>query len=240
MKNKYWPGLFAGVAAGVAVLFKQTAGFYIIALMMFHLWHSRYRYRSFKGTLQTLFHPYMLLFVAGFVLTSGFWFLKVYEVYGEFIHKYIPGPEVKDTFRAMREQRPPAIFIHTLGLLYISPFFFFAFFTLSKSIRSKLTDIEKEKISFLWIWIFSYLLILWIFFNGKEHRYFLPAHPAISILAGYILNRFRIYLLNRNFGWRIISGNEIIVVLLLIYARWTIPIGMKAIYSGAVMIMSPF
>ncbi len=239
-KNRYWMGLLSGIAGGVAILFKQTAGFYIIAIILFHLWHSRHGFLTFKGTFKTVFHPLMILMALGIVLTSGFWFMKVYSVYGEFIHKYIPGPEIKDAFKAIRLQRPPSVFIHTIGLLYISPFFFFSLFTLSGNIRSKFKIREKETFGFLWIWIISYLLILWLFFNGKEHRYFLPAHPAIALLSAFVLNKFRIYLNKWKFGWRVITGNEIIILLLLIYARWAVPIGLEAVYSGAVMILHPF
>jgi len=239
-RNRYWYGLLAGITGGVAVLFKQTAGFYIIAVVVFHFWHSRYELFNFKGTLKTVFHPFMILMALGFSVSSGFWFIKVYSVYGEFIHKYMPGPEVKDAFRTIRMQRPPSIFIHTLGLLYISPFFVFSIFTLFKNIRKKLNKTEKETVVFLWIWILFYIIILWVFFNGKEQRYFLPAHPAMAILSAHILNSLRNYLNKLKFGWQIITGNEIIVLLLLINARWAIPVGIEAVNTGSVLILTPF
>lgn len=176
----------------------------------------------------------------GLFATSGFWFYQNFIVYGELLHKHIPGPEVKDFFYFWKNQRPPTIFLFTIALPAIMPFFGLAYLTLFRFIRNRLDNFSREKFSFLWLWILAYLFFLVFFFKGQEHRYFLPVHPALAILSAYVLMQFHAFLKRQSISWKFFSPALIIIFLLLAIARWTAGLGLETVYSGAVLILWPF
>jgi len=239
-KHSFGWGLLSGIAVGIAVLFKQTAGFFMIGVVMFYLWQQRKQLTSFRTALKFLTHPVMLAWGIAFVLTTAFWFLKVYEVYGHFIHKHVPGAEVQDAFVLMKRNRPPAFLVFLIGIPYLSPLMVFAFGALSKKLRIKWNKEKQWQFSFLFFWIAAYFVALSFFFPGGEHRYFLPAHPAIAVLAGFVINEIRKKGLQKYQHWLWLTPNEMVVIGLILFSRWSYHLAIPAMNSGEVLLLKPF
>lgn len=240
-KSKSWllPAL-SGLAAGIAYLFKQTAGFYVIGVMLFYILHNYKSFTTAKGLLRFFTNRFMLLFVGVFILATLFWLLKNMEVYGSPVYKYFPKTGVLDSFFQIRSQRPPAIFLFVLGVPFLSPLLALAWLNLVKYFRKFKNPAYQWQFLFMACWIFAYLIFLAAVFNAKEHRYFLPAYPAIAVLSAYILTLFRNWLneITKNIRW--IGGNEIVFILLVISARWSIPLVMDEVYQAGVLLLRPF
>lgn len=233
-------GLFTGILIGIAVLFKQTAGFFIIALVVFYFWDNRKLLTSLKGVKPFFINPFTIAMAFGFVIISSFWFLQVYEVYGEPIHKHIPGNTIKDVFAITKRNRPPGEFIYLIGIPFLSPFFIAAWAVFSKKIRHIIDSNKQWVFQFIALWIFSYFLILIIFFNGKEHRYMLAVYPAIAVLSAFVINQIRIWGNKYTYNWKWLGANEFIVIALIIIAHWSVYFAMKVVYGGGVLILAPF
>ena len=192
------------------------------------------------GIKKFLLNPFALAMVAAFVAVSGFWFLKVYEVYGEFIHKHLAGSEVSDSFAVIKRNRPPGVLVYLVGIPFLSPVFLFAWAVLSKKVRSFAGSDRQWIFPFLACWIFAYFFILVVFFTGKEHRYMLPAYPAMALLAAYVLNRIRVWGNRYTRSWKWLGADEFVVISLLLTAQWSIYQASDAIYNAAVIILKPF
>ncbi len=233
-------GVAAGVAAGIAILFKQTAGFFLIGITVFYFWDNRRMLTTATGIKKFLLNPFALAMVAAFLAVSGFWFLKVYEVYGGFIHKHLAGSEVSDSFAVIKRNRPPGVLVYLVGIPFLSPVFLFAWVVLSKKVRSFAGSDRQWIFPFLACWIFAYFFILVVFFTGKEHRYMLPAYPAMALLAAYVLNRIRVWGNRYTRSWKWLGADEFVVISLLLTAQWSIYQASDAIYNAAVIILKPF
>ncbi len=238
--NSWLLAVLSGLAAGIAYLFKQTAGFYVIAVFLFYILHNYKSFASAKGLLRFFTNRFMLLFVGFFILVTLFWLLKNMEVYGSPVYKYFPKTGVLDRFFQIKSQRPPAIFLFVLGVPFLSPLLALAWLNLIKYFRKFKRPEYHWHFLFLACWVFAYLLFLAAVFNTKEHRYFLPAYPAIAVFSAYILTLFRNWLNDVTSNIRWIGGDEIIFILLLISARWSIPLVMDEVYQAGVLLLKPF
>ena len=233
-------GLMAGVAAGIAVLFKQTAGFFLIGITVFYFWDNRRMLTTTAGMKQFFLNPFALSMVAAFLAVSGFWFLKVDEVYGEFIHKHLAGTEVNDSFAVIKRNRPPGVLVYLLGIPFLSPVFLFGWAAFSKKVRSFAGSDKQWIFPFLACWIFAYFFILVIFFTGKEHRYILPAYPAIALLSAYVVNRLREWGNQYTRSWKWLGADEFTVIFLLLTAQWSVYQASDVIYNAGVLLLKPF
>lgn len=239
-KNSFGWGLVSGVAVGIAVLFKQTAGFFMIGLVLFYIWQQRKQLTSLRTTLKFLTNPVMLAWGVAFILTTAFWFLKVYEVYGHFIHKHVPGEEVQDTFAQMKRSRPATFLVFLVGVPYLSPLMVFAWGALSKKLKLKVDENRRWQFTFLAFWIAAYFMALSFFFPGGEHRYFLPAHPAIAVLAAFVINEIRKKAIQKYQHWLWLTPNEMVIVGLILFSRWSYHLAIPAMNRAEVMLLQPF
>lgn len=239
-KRSFGWGFLSGVAVGIAVLLKQTAGFFMIGLVLFYAWQHRRDLTSLRSAGKFITHPVMLAWGMAFVLTTAFWFLKVYEVYGHFIHKHLPGEEIRDSFAQIKRNRPPTFLVFLVGISYMSPLMVFAFGALSRKIRSYAKSTQPWQFSFLVFWIATYFIALSFFFPGGEHRYFLPAHPAIAVLAGLVINHFRKKAWQRYPKWLWFNPNEITIIVLILFSRWAYHMAIPIMNQAGVLLLNPF
>ena len=199
-KKNYFGVFAAGAAAGLAILTKQTGGVLLGVVFLYAWLNEREKHKKYSGFLSKGF----LIYTAGAVLVSGFWFWKVWQNFGN--PMYLPS-----TFAAVKtdmtgwirqvSHRPAPLFFFSLGVLYLSPVFTFAFSSFRNFYRrvagtSPGAGAADAK-TLLWLWILaSYFFLvepwhLLVLIANQEHRFFYTAYPAIALLAASGLDRFR-------------------------------------------------
>lgn len=233
------PSVLAGLFAGLTVLTNQRAGLMVVAAGLFVLitiWHDR---AAEKPLIRRLFllpvrcaaHPFFWAYAATFLLITGFWFLRVIQVYGEPLHQPNAGlalANVQDTtgwFAAVRS-RPQGSVLFAVGTLLLSPLFGLAYLTWNKfwrAVRNVDTHSSARGVIILWLWILVFYLYLaeisYIFAPGnKEHRYFYPAYPAIAVLAAAGLDGVRQKLAARPGRERV--ADVLVILLLFVNLAW--------------------
>ncbi len=230
-KKNYWGIFAAGIAAGLAILSKQTAGLFLAAVWMY----TYLTLRRKKSSVANIFDLRFLIFAAAAFLVSGFWFWKVYSILGNPLHT--PGSvnagfseDMTGWFRTV-SQRPPPVLFFSLGVVFLSPLFAFSFLTLPRTWR------EQEGVRLmLWCWILPYFIFAteaWQILElsaGQEHRFFYMAYPALAILAALGMDLVRQVLRRKvTLAWL----PDLAVIVLLFWNAWRgIPQVMKVIYQN--------
>lgn len=248
-KNNKWGLFFAGFFSGLAVMGKQPAGIFLIAIWGYLLVQEGAERWSLAGVLRNIAHPKMILLAAGFLASTGVWFWKVYEIYGDPLHlpKAAMSAALKEDltgwFRQLSLRPPPALFF-SLGVIALCPFFAFVLWTLASFWRRSknvwLSKAPNDFLVFLWLWVIGFYLYLsqpWHLLAqnySQEHRYFYMAYPAIAMLAAIgALDFFRKIKFFKDRPWRI---RIFIGILLILNAFWMIPQTMKLIYSNSLLL----
>jgi len=234
-KEKLYLALLAGASCGVATITKQTGGIALVAVWLHQIIQNKDKFKNLKQWPKVFFDKYFLLFSLGLLAISGYWFFKVAQTYGNPIYTPVQ-PDIfqtdKSTWFTMLEKRPSPLKFYLLGIPCLAPLFLLACLTLKDLVvKGKACLEERNNIILLWLW-FAVFLGLFSIFNAKEHRYMLPAYPAIAILSAYILQRIREFL--TQFTDRKIITDGAIIILLLLSAWWSIPIGMNTVITGLV------
>lgn len=233
-KNSLLLSFIAGLSCGIAVLTKQTGGFIIIAILIFHLWQQRSNIFKLNKIHQIIFDKYLLIFVFGFLIVTFHWFYAVIKIYGEPL--YAP-PIPKIVFQQVRwfmtlSKRPR--FLYLVSIPYLVPAFGLAYFSIiAGPFIRKFID---EKKAFLFIWVLVFLAIL-MFRGARENRYMLPAYPAIAILSADILQRIGTFIDSR---LKKHYGDIFIIAVLIACAFWSVPIGIKHALTNCALILKPF
>jgi 4-amino-4-deoxy-L-arabinose transferase-like glycosyltransferase len=99
----------------------------------------------------------------------------------------------------------------------------------------KREDLSDERV-FLVLWVISFLGMFMIF-DGREHRYMLPAYPAIAVLSASFIDWARVYLNERFTPY---LGNGSCAAMFVLTAIWSVPIGMSAVLNNYGLILIPF
>ena len=243
-------GIFiAGIMAGGAVLVKQTAGIILVVIGLY-LWLLADRKSGsvpivLKGTLSKEFWIY----TAGVMLASGFWFIKVFQTYGNPFHLPVSGmmlAQQQDTTGWFREigMRPHPLIFFSWGVITICPLFALALMTFKKFYRQLKEGVDPKNadqwIVFLWIWILMFYFLMgqpWNLFGPnytQEHRFLYMAYPAIALLSAVVLDQIRGWFcqwIQKPLLWEIA-----VIALLLAHAVWTVPIGMKVVFADKALL----
>ena len=238
-KEKLYLALLAGASCGVATITKQTGGIALVAVWIYQLIQNKDKLKDFKQWPKVFLDKYFLWFSLGLLTISGYWFFKVSQTYGNPIYMPIQ-PDIfqtdKSTWFTMLAKRPPPLKFYLRGIPYLAPLLGLACLTLKtlwvkgKVLLTK-SEVDRNNIILLWLW-FAVFLGLFLVFKAKEHRYMLPAYPAIAILSAYILQRMREFL--TRFTDKKIITDGAIIILLLLGAWWSIPIGVNTVITGLV------
>ncbi len=238
-KKNIFGAFAAGAAAGLAVLAKQTAGLLLPAVWLYTLFSER----KSKNIVGIALNPYFLIYALAAVLVSAFWFLKVYQVFGNPIHQ--PGSVFEGIqndrtgwFYAVSHRPPPFLFF-SVGVIYLSPIFGFALLRLRKFYRHCGGDPMDESGSaemMLWLWILAFFVFItepWhvlVLMGDQEHRFFYGAYPAIAILSALGVDSLRLkWSRSTQHRW---LPDTAIASLLWVNALWGIPKAMKVIYQN--------
>lgn len=232
-KNNLFLFFIAGITCGIAVLVKQTGGFIIIAILIFHLWQHKSELFKIKKIHRVIFDKHLLVFFLGALIIIFHWFYIVIKIYGNPLYSP-PKPEIifqrAEWFMAL-SRRPRFLYLVTIP--YLVPVFALAYFTIIAGpfIRG---FIDKKK-AFLIIWILTFLIL--IMNMGRENRYMLPAYPAIAMLSADLLQKIGDFI---NSKLKKQYGDIFILVVLTACAFWSMPIGLKYALRNLSLILKPF
>ena len=236
-RNNRILSLAGGLACGLSAITKQSGAFILIIIV---LWHYLSNFKDIfrkETALKTIFSPHLVLFIIGFTLASGWWFYKVYSVYGSPIYRPhqagISSTAMIEWFRVVGRRSP---YIYLVGIPYQNPLFALAFL-LPVWMFIERSRIKSSFLLFLWMVVFLYIFQVYLGGGGKEHRYMLPSYPAFAIAGAYVANKIRIYLDSRSRFW----GGSLILVLVLIYcAFWSVPMAYESLFNNDALILKPF
>jgi len=229
--------LLGGLSCGLSAITKQNGAFVAFAIVIWHFGSNADKLFKKDTFLKVIFDKYLILFIIGAVVSSGYWFLKVTSVYGSPIYKpYQAGlSRVAKTgwFKAVGS-RPR--YLYLLGIPYQNPIFGLAYlFPLWLWKDKKL--FKHSLFLVIWIAVFLYIFTVYLGGGGKEHRYMLPVYPAFAILGAYVANKIRL-IIDKAMGFK--AGSVLLAFALAVSAAWSIPIGLGALLHGAALIMRPF
>ncbi len=233
----------SGVSCGLAILSKQPAVLIIVPVWFLSVSMLDIRITGPNKILRLIFNRDFLVFAITAVLVAAPWFIKVFEVYGNpfFVPSLKSAVDITG-WSTVLAKRPHPLILFTIGMVYLSPIFGFAYLTLGSLLREIMQFIKGRQGSynflFLWVWVLIFLFAFSIL-NSKEERHMLCAYPAIAILASCFLDRVRkVYL--RYFPSHILTVEIFIGIVFLLHAYYSISIAQEAVFSGRLMILKPF
>ena len=234
---------FAGVTCGIAVLAKQSGILLLPAIWLFMVLSKRKGLRNIRGVFSAAFNNYFLFFLAGLIISTGFWFYKVYLIYGTPFFmpdtSDVVSSDITGWFKTLTN-RPHGYVLYSIGIPYICPIFLLAYFSIKKFILEIKNIILGKNFNYefiiLWLWILTFFVAV-AAIGGKEHRYMLPIYPSLAILSAYYLDRVREYI---EYKKSKSVGTVVIICFLALAASWTIPMGLDVIMKGGALLLRPF
>ncbi|MBN1354527.1 MAG: glycosyltransferase family 39 protein [Candidatus Omnitrophica bacterium] len=242
-----WISLAAGISCGVAVLAKQTGGYLLIAVGIFSVLAYVSGISDTKSLLVTIFNKYFIMFSIGVFLVSGFWFIKIYMIYGDPLwqptatQSDLSSVDVTGWFKVLRS-RPPGWILYPIGIFYLCPLFIPAYCSLRDFISETWKLVKKKSYDYRFILLWVVILVFYFMLKGgHEHRRMLPVYPALAVLSGFYLDKFRMYSgkFSRYTGNRFVR-EFIILTLFTLCTLWSAPIGITASLTNKLLIQIPF
>lgn len=221
----------SSIVFACALLVKSSAVITIMPILVL--------YCVYKENLQENFlKKYLDLavyFAIIFVITLP-WYKNVMQVFGNPF--FIPSQEGISKISwwfVYLKSRP--WYTYLLGIPYQIPLYSLGYISICFLLFKK--EKRKEEI-FLGVWFLSYLSVLMYLISkseilGPEHRYMLPAYPALAILSSNLINNIRIFL-NKRFN--AIISTSIITLLIGLCAVWSLNIVFE--FGGFDIIQVPF
>lgn len=240
-KRSWLQGLPAGVAAGIAVLIKQSAGIFLIAFLIFYFYDQRKGLLRSATWKQFLINPFMLALSLAFLAVTAWWFVLVFLTYGNPFYFPVIEYAANDVFYTIRENRPASFILFSVGLLYLSPLFVFAAGLFQNKLVSKLPELQRRFLPLLFLWVAVYFVMMAFVFQSKEqHRHMLYVYPALAMAAAYVISRLHAWLKSLSGNWRWLGADEILVIVLLLATRWSAIMIMDVVLRTETLILKPF
>lgn len=240
-KNRSWfIGLLAGLSTGLGFLFQYAAILFILAVGFYHLWINRRNMISIAGLRSLLLNPFIIMLHAGFLIACTWWLFGMYQNTGTLAPVLDIHSTLNSSLLNLRGGRPHSLFLYTFGFLYLTPMAVFSFGLLFKVVRRKIQDTMPETPPLFIFIIITFLLLLTFVFESKEHRHALLAYVSAVIIAAWVINLIRKWALPLTVNWKWLNANELLVVMLIIAARWSVILALEAIERGAILITIPF
>jgi hypothetical protein len=240
-ENRSWlKGLLAGIVAGIAVLMKQSAGIFLFALIVFYCYDQLMKLRTPFAWKSFFFNPFMLMFSAAFLALTAWWFALVFRTFGNPFYFPVIEYAGNDVFYTIRENRPASFVLFSMGLLYLSPLFLFAFGMFHKMLKSTLQEPQQRFLPLLFLWVVVYFVMMAFVFQSKEHRHMIAVYPALAISAAYVIGRLHAWLKSLSANWRWLGADEMLIILLLLATRWSTALVMDAVMQAQVLLLKPF
>jgi len=232
-KDSVLISFISGVVCGIGVLVKQTAGFLVIAIGVFHIWQHRRNVLKMEKIPKIIFDKHLIALAIGLIVTTAHWFYLASVTYGNPLYS----PQYTDLSQkaawfALLDSRPRFLYLGSIP--YHVPLFLLAYFTIFCG--PFLKNFIDDKRAFLITWTLTFFGILF-YMGTKENRYMLPAYPAIAMLSADVLNRVRCFL---NGKLKLHLGDILVVAVLIGCAFWSVPIGLKHALVNTALIRVPF
>lgn len=252
--NKKFPWLIflAGIICGVGVITKQSAGFMLFGIWAFSALAAVSRQGNIfnagnivKSGINAVFNKDSLLFGAGILIISGFWFFKVYDTFGNPL--YSPNQArlaQTDTtgWFGMLAARPIGLILYPIGMSFLCPLLALAFLSLQDFAVNIRNIFSRKAYNYSYILLWAIILIFYIIlYDLREQRYMLPAHPLISVLAAVYISKFKMYSgkFSKWLGSPLVR-ESIIFAAFVLCGLWSVPFGVNAAIQNQVIIPAPF
>ena len=244
-KNNLISFFLSGIVAGVAMLFKESIFFLIPSFWCF-LVLCRYSNKKNKWEwLRGIVDRRLILWGIGCFIICGFWFLKVYEIYGNCFFRpsqvNIIFSDTSGWFKTILN-RPHALLLFSVGLFCISPLMSFYLFSINKFIRNIINifrgRVWDNRYVFLWLIILGHVVI-YLYYNGNEHRRLFAVYPFMAVLSASVLinDFYRGAFLNK-LSQR--SKRKILFIIILLSSVLSIYLGLKYVGKPFHLILFPF
>jgi hypothetical protein len=243
-KDRDWFYVFSGLSCGAAVLAKQSGGFFLIGVFLFTVFSNRYQAWNIRAIPRIFVNRAYVLTVIGCFLVCGFWFLKIYRLFGNPLWqaRAAAGPDAGGPWADLLSKRPAGWVLYSVGIPAMAPPFILAYLSLKKFALEGWKMIRKKafdyRFVFLWIIIFIFAYMLR---SGMEHRRMMPVYPLICIMACYYYDKFVKYTgrFSKYFGNRY-TREVLIISFFSLSAVWMIAIAKRAVWTGSQIIAVPF
>ncbi len=233
-------GLSSGLLLGIAALFAPATAFLFIGFLLFHYWENKNKFTSIASVFNIILNPFMLLLLFGLIVPITLWHFAIAHNFSYLqIFSYLVLNEgVVPVF--LSNQRPAGFFILLFGIPYLSPLLILSWMSFSKKLHSTVDYQKRWVFPFLFFWIFTPIVLILVFTDSIEHRLAISAYPAIALLSANVINYLRLWGKKYTQNWKWIGADEIVIIVLIISARWSVFLINELIYNGSILILKPF
>jgi len=242
--------LLSGISCGAATMTKQNTAMIVLPILLYMAFRDYARKDLNLISRVRTFLKQSLIFTAPFAIIIFPWFWRVFKTYGTFFYLNPEATALEQTkWSAMVSVRPASFIFYTVGLVCLSPIFVLAYVPLKDFLISTYNRIknrgqeheDKFLLLLMWAGVFLvYFICFYAFGNRKEHRYILPAYPALALLSASVLTRIRSYVLKRFGGNQLILSELTVLGILALYAGFGIWFGNGAVLADGALILFPF
>jgi len=222
-KDKLLLSGLAGILLGCALLTKDSSLLALLPIIIgFYIFYKNDPNADLKISKFDFKFP-LLLIIAFLVVLP--WYLNVIKYYGTpWYNPYEAGISKRVEWFTFIKSRP--WYTYLIGVPSQAPVYIVGYIAVLGIMLKLLHD---KKGLFLSTWFLSYLIPITIITKmsemlGPDHRYMLPAYPALAILTAKYLDNIRVWL-NKIMGsfW----GNIVISIIIILSCYWSIKIGIS-------------
>ncbi len=222
--------VLSAISFAAALLTKNSTVIAIAPILYCYLHRGKAAGATFRSYLG------FLAFTLLVILLTLPWYRAVVGAYGTpFFNPSQGGISETHSWFALINSRP--WYTYLVGIPYQVPLYLLGYFSIAALLFNR---VRGEGEVLLSVWFLSYLIIVSYYTHrnemlGPDHRYMLPAYPALAILSAGCLNRVRVYLNRKS---NPIVGNGLTVLLVAACVIWSLSIAFK--YLDNVLIPVPF
>lgn len=245
-KDWDWFYLFSGISCGAAVLAKQTGGYFLIAVMIFTVLSHKYALTDIKKIPRIFVNRAYVLTAIGVFMVSGFWFLKIYRLYGDPLWLPSGGITLDNVERSgwmmLIRSRPPGFVLYLIGIPFMGPPMAAAYISLKDFFRETRNMVLKRAFDYRFVFLWIIILVFgFMLREGREHRRMLTVYPLISVMAAHYYDKLRNYSgrFSRYMGNKYVR-ETLVMVLFLVSIVWMVYISKIYNWAGAQVLNVPF
>lgn len=232
-KEKLYLSAIAGIFGGLALLSKPSGGLIALAISGYVIFSKG---REILRNPLLIFDKNLFVFGVFMTLTTLPWFLTLFKTYGSFLYKPKVGVASQTSHFLMVSKRPWYLYI--VGIPYIMPIFAFVYPMILLIFKDKFES-KENLLLVLWFLVFC---VVFSDMRGKEHRYMLPAYPALALLSAQFLERLREEI-SRLAGLKELSefyGDVSLLGIVLPLAYYSLKLGWEYVVLRVALILKPF